>query len=275
MTEPVPDVKRIEDYENATWSRCAAGYRDGFGVLVAGALPDLLDAVDARAGARVLDVGTGTGLAAGAAQARGAEVTGVDFAPAMIDLARAAAPAIDFRIAPADALPFANDHFDAVVGNFVLHHCARPDAVLREALRVLRPGGRVGMTVWGEIAQLEAFGLFFAAVGEHVGVPELPHGPLFGVADPAALGDLLRAAGFDAVAVRELPLVWQTPTLAPYLAAFASWADTDALPADTRAAIERSVTATAERFRTSRGFELPNPALLLSARKPADAAVRT
>ena len=71
-------------------------------------------------GARVLDVGTGAGQVAAAIAQRGGNPAGIDFSEAMLEEARSREPGIDFRLASAEALPFANEEFDAVVGNFVL-----------------------------------------------------------------------------------------------------------------------------------------------------------
>jgi ubiquinone/menaquinone biosynthesis C-methylase UbiE len=148
------------------------------------------------AGHRVLDVGTGPGLVAAVAAKRGAEVIGIDFSEAMVEEARRRYPGLTFQTAAGESLPFDANSFDAVVGNFVLHHASEPEQVLREAFRVLRSGRRVGFTVWSDPAKLEAFGLFFAAVEQHAGAAELPHGPLFGISDFAHFHRLLHSAGF-------------------------------------------------------------------------------
>ncbi len=176
---------------------------EGFGPLVGEAVEPLLDEVKINQGDRVLDLGTGPGLTAEAAAQRGAEVLGIDFSETMIAEARRLHPEIEFRKAAAETLPYEDGEFDAVVGNFVLHHSGNPEGVLAEAYRVLRPGGRMGMTVWGDPATLEAFGLFFAAVEEHAGSAELPHGPLFGVSDFAVFHRMVQDAGFRNSSVRE------------------------------------------------------------------------
>src|SRR2546422_34553 len=76
-------------------------------------------------------------------------VTGLDFSPAMIGLARARHPQIEFREGDAETLPFDAASFDASVMNFGMLHLARPDRAIAEAHRVLRPGGRFAFTVWG------------------------------------------------------------------------------------------------------------------------------
>src|SRR5207247_2111000 len=84
-----------------------------------------VDVVRARAGVRLLDVACGPGFITAAAAARGADPIGLDFSPAMIALARRLHPSIAFRDGDAEALPFDDRSFDAVVMNFGLLHLAR------------------------------------------------------------------------------------------------------------------------------------------------------
>jgi demethylmenaquinone methyltransferase / 2-methoxy-6-polyprenyl-1,4-benzoquinol methylase len=96
-----------------------------------------------RMGARALDVATGTGDLAIELASRGASVTGVDFSPAMLDVARGKAPDIDFEEGDALALRFADGEFDAATVGFGAHNFADLDRGLRELARVTKPGGRV------------------------------------------------------------------------------------------------------------------------------------
>ena len=265
--EQLIDPEEVSRFENATWSRCARGYMDGFGALAGEAIRPLLDEVKVSRGNRVLDVGTGPGLVALAAAERGATVVGVDFSEAMLAEARRLHPEVEFRTASAEALPFTDGAFDAVVGNFTLHHSGRPAKVLKEAFRVLAVDGRVGFTVWADLAKLEAFGLFFAAVAEHAGAAELPHGPLFGVSDFDVFRTMLREAGFRESSVRELPMVWRMRSIDSFLAAFRDWAQLNAFPNDVRDRIEATVRERASVYRSGDGFAMPNPAILLSAVK--------
>jgi ubiquinone/menaquinone biosynthesis C-methylase UbiE len=207
------DAETVARFENETWSRCAKGYIDGFGALVTEGIAPLLDEVKVSGGDRVLDVGTGPGLVAAMAAERGANPVGLDFSETMLAEARRVHPEIEFRAGSAETLPFREGEFDAVVGNFVLHHSGDPNKVLREAFRVLRPEGRMGFTVWADLSKLEAFGLFFAAVEEHAGAAELPHGPLFGVSDFTVFHEMVRDAGFRDSSVRELQIAWRTHSI--------------------------------------------------------------
>jgi demethylmenaquinone methyltransferase/2-methoxy-6-polyprenyl-1,4-benzoquinol methylase len=101
------------------------------------------DLAGVGAGSRALDVATGTGDLAIELAARGASVIGVDFSPAMLDLARGKAPDVDFEEGDALALRFADGEFDAATVGFGARNFADLDKGLRELARVTRPGGRV------------------------------------------------------------------------------------------------------------------------------------
>ena len=102
-----------------------------------------VDLAGVRAGSRALDVATGTGDLAIELASRGAYVTGVDFSPAMLDLARNKAPDVEFEEGDALALRFADGEFDAATVGFGARNFADLDKGLRELARVTKPGGRV------------------------------------------------------------------------------------------------------------------------------------
>ena len=111
---------------------------------------DLLALAGVHAGQRVLDVGTGTGVAAEAAHDLGVDAFGVDASLGMLQMAHAVHP--DLRLAAAEAidLPFRDGAFDAVVGTFVLAHFAKVDTALYDIVRVTKTGGTVGFTSWAD-----------------------------------------------------------------------------------------------------------------------------
>ncbi len=141
-------VTAFDECERRTWSGRAEAFAGSFAKLCAYPASQLLDAAVVGEGARVLDVGTGTGTVAAAACERGAMVTAVDAEPSMVELAGRAAPAAEVLTAVLPELPFEDGTFDAVVGNFVLNHVGRPRVALKELRRVLRPGGRIALTIW-------------------------------------------------------------------------------------------------------------------------------
>jgi len=108
----------------------------------------MVDALDAPAGARVLDVAAGTGLVTGALRARyDCDVVALDQSPEM--LARATArfaddPRVQTVIGEAERLPFADGEFDALTFTYLLRYVDDVPATLRELFRVVRPGGLPG-----------------------------------------------------------------------------------------------------------------------------------
>ncbi|MBO1336621.1 class I SAM-dependent methyltransferase [Streptomyces sp. VRA16 Mangrove soil] len=130
------------------WAGRAAAYRRSAERLCAHPVPALLDAARVTRGTRHLDVGCGTGSVVEAARTRGAHLTAVDAEPDMVTATRARVPEARAERAALPELPFPDDEFDAVTANFVLNHVADPVAALTELRRVLRPGGRVAVTLW-------------------------------------------------------------------------------------------------------------------------------
>ena len=110
----------------------------------------LAELVTIAEGQRVLDVGTGTGVAAEAARGRGAQVVGIDASLRMLAEGRRTHDGLPLVAAEALDLPFRGGSFDAVLGSFVLAHFARIDTAMYELLRVTRPGGRHGFTSWAD-----------------------------------------------------------------------------------------------------------------------------
>ena len=115
---------------------------------IADAIEHAVDALDPQPGERILDVATGTGWAARRIAARGATVTGVDLGTEVIEAAKELSSNIDFRVGDAEALPFPDNHFDAVISTFGVMFARDPEAVARELARVVRPGGRVSLANW-------------------------------------------------------------------------------------------------------------------------------
>ncbi|GGV55433.1 ubiquinone/menaquinone biosynthesis methyltransferase [Streptomyces spectabilis] len=100
-------------------------------------------ALELRTGQKVLDVACGTGTSSRCLAASGADVTGCDFSPGMLAVARSRVPGIAFVPGDALCLPFSSGSFDAVSISFGLRNVADPHGALTEMLRVVRPGGRL------------------------------------------------------------------------------------------------------------------------------------
>jgi SAM-dependent methyltransferase len=123
----------------------------------------LLDRAGVGPATRLLDIACGSGYAASVAAGRGATVAGLDASEALIAIARARTPGADFRIGDMFALPFDDDQFDVATSfNGIWKGC---EDALREARRVVRPGGLVGFSFWGSPKRLGLLP-FFAALLE-------------------------------------------------------------------------------------------------------------
>ena len=133
---------------------------------------ELCEALDLHAGQKVLDVAAGNGKATLAAARRWCDVVSTDYVPALLERGRLRAAAdglsIEFKEADAEALPFADGSFDAVVSTFGVMFTPDQDKAAAEMLRVCRSGGKIGLANWtpeGFIGQL------FKTLGKYLPPP--------------------------------------------------------------------------------------------------------
>jgi SAM-dependent methyltransferase len=192
-------------YERELWAGRAGAYEQAFARLTRHTAGALLDAAGVGAGTRLLDVGTGPGVVAVAAVARGAEVTAIDAEPSMAEAAARNVPGLDVRVAALPELPLNDDEYDAVTGNFVINVVGDPAAALTELRRVLRPGGRLALTSW-TYPPAPATGLAAQAI-EAAGVPwpdDIPVPPFREFCSPGAFVALLTGTGWAEAEVQEL-----------------------------------------------------------------------
>jgi SAM-dependent methyltransferase len=132
----------------------------------------LCEALDLRPGQRVLDVAAGNGNVTLAAARRWCRVTSTDFVPSLLERARERAAAerleVEFQQADAEALPFADDSFDAVVSTFGVMFTPHQERAAAELIRVCRPGGKIGLANWTPDSMI---GKLFKIIGQHLPPP--------------------------------------------------------------------------------------------------------
>ena len=164
-----PDFAAIKHKQQATW---ASGDFAVVGTTLQIVGESLAEAVDVRAGERVLDVAAGNGNATLAAARRFAEVTSTDYVPALLDKGRERARAeglpVHFETADVENLPFQDASFDIVLSTYGCMFAPDHARTASEMMRVLRPGGRIGLANWtpgGFIGRL------FKVIGAHVPPP--------------------------------------------------------------------------------------------------------
>ena len=236
-----PDLEAIKTRQRAAWS---SGDYAVVGTTLQIVGETLCEALDLRAGQQVLDVAAGNGNASLAAARRWCEVTSTDYVPALLQRGRERALAehleLQFQEADAEALPFDDASFDAVISTFGVMFTPNPRRAADELLRVCRPGGKIGLANWtpdGFIGQV------FKTLGRHVAPPR-------GIESPALWGTAERISmlfGTHSAAIemprREFVFRYRSPThwldvfrtwYGPVLKAFAALepAAQDALAAD-------------------------------------------
>jgi SAM-dependent methyltransferase len=179
----IPDFAAVKARQQAAWS---SGDYAVVGTTLQIVGESLAEAMDLRAGQKVLDVAAGNGNVSLAAARRWCEVVSTDYVAALLTRARERAAAdrlaIEFREADVEELPFADASFDAVVSTFGCMFAPNPRCTAAQMLRVCRPGGKIGMANWtpdGFVGQL------FKTIGKHVAPPP-------GIESPALWGTRTR-----------------------------------------------------------------------------------
>ena len=206
---PALDVDAFNRFEAEGWEARAGSYQF-LRQITARAIGTLLAAVGAGPGRQLLDIGCGPGDLAAAAAVAGADAAGIDVAPSMVRRAALANPTIPFRLGSFEAIPGRDAEFDALAGNFVINHVGRAELALAEAMRVLRPGGRLALSAWDAPRRNRVLGLFTDAVAA-VDPPApqgVPAGPTNFRSDDELCG-LLAGAGFESVGLQRL--MFETP----------------------------------------------------------------
>ncbi|MFC8597160.1 class I SAM-dependent methyltransferase [Isoptericola sp. NPDC057191] len=186
------------------WSAVADGWAELWGAVAAPVWGPLLTATGVGPGTRVLDVGCGTGELLERAARDGAEATGVDLAPAMVRHARERVPAATVRVGAAERLPFRAGVFDVILAVNALQLVEDAGAALAELVRVLAPGGRVGLAGWAEGARNDLDVVERAVAAAYEEDPPVD-GPLRA---PGGFETALRAAGLDVVGSGVTDVAW-------------------------------------------------------------------
>ena len=183
----LPDLSAVKTRQQGAWS---SGDYATVGTTLQIVGETLCEALDLRSGQKVLDVAAGNGNVTLAAARRWCDVVSTDYVPALLERGRERAAAerlaIEFREADAEALPFADASFDAVVSTFGVMFTADQDKAAAELIRVCKPGGKIGLANWtpdGFIGQL------FKTIGKYMPPPA-------GVKSPALWGTGARITEF-------------------------------------------------------------------------------
>ena len=164
-----PDLAALKTKQQAAWS---SGDYAVVGTTLQIVGEELCEALDLRSGQKVLDVAAGNGNVSLAAARRWCDVVSTDYVSSLLEHGRARAAAdgltIAFKEADAEALPFADGSFDAVVSTFGVMFTPNQDKAARELLRVCKSGGKIGLANWTP----EGFiGQMFKTLGKYLPPP--------------------------------------------------------------------------------------------------------
>lgn len=175
-----PDFDTIKSKQNAAW---ASGNYAVVGTTLQIVGETLAETMDNKAGANILDVAAGNGNATLAFARRWHKVTSTDYVASLLESGKSRAEAeghdVDFKIADAEALPFEDNSFDAVVSTFGVMFTPNQEQAARELVRTCKRRGQIGMANWTPSSFI---GRLFKILGRHVAPPA-------GVQSPALWGD--------------------------------------------------------------------------------------
>ncbi len=210
--------------------------------------PVMLAAADVRKGENVLDVGCGTGvLTRELPQIVGdaGSATGLDLSESMLGVARERCPGATFHQGNVAALPFEDQTFDVAISSFMLMFVPEPDQALREMRRVLKPGGRVAVSVWRGLEDNVVYRNLVEAAREVAGDDSASS-----LARPFAMGEagnfesILKSAGLGDVAIRQHDGEAKFPSVEDFVATeIQAWLLADALAKEQIEAIANRLRA--------------------------------
>lgn len=269
------DPGNFADFEHDGWETVSRGYEKYFAGLTGQSVAAILDAAEVTSGKQILDVCCGPGMIAAAASERGALAQGIDFSATVIEIAISNVPGTEFHLGDAQSLPFADNSFDAVVCGFGIIHVPDPGKALSEMRRVLKPGGRVAVSVWEAPGTGNGFGLLYGSIKAHADMTvDLPHGPdFFQFSGPDKLISALLETGFCKPSVITVAQTWEIGDACGLITRIMEGAvrarallaaQTDAV----RAAITNAVVSEMSGYFSPDGiYRVPMPALIGSAVK--------
>lgn len=236
--------------------------------------PRLVEAAQLHPGMRLVDVACGTGaLTTQAAEAvsPGGLAVGVDLNPGMLAVARRKAPELEWREAPAEALPLESEAFDAVVSQFGLMFFQDRSQAIREMWRVLQPGGRLAIAVWDALDSTPGYSAVTSLLARLFGdeIAELLRAP-YTLGDAGQLEKLLRDAGVEKPEVSRVAGEACFPSIRSWMHTdVRGWTLADQLDDQQFELLAREAEQELAGFVSGDGsVRFDHPALIATARKP-------
>jgi SAM-dependent methyltransferase len=269
----VSSADTIRAFEHAGWQKAAPHYEQAFATATRQFIAPLLDAARVTKRTAVLDVACGPGFVTAAAFESGATARGLDFSEAMLGVARRLHPAVRFDHGDAEALPYADATFGAVVSNFGIHHVPSPLAALREGWRVLEPGGWLAFSIWATPAENIPWKLVQDAIARCGDPTASKAPPPGGGLTPQNAAATLKQAGFTDTATIRIGQLWHHADAAAMVRALGAGTARmagliAAQPAEAMPAIIAEIGREAEAYRDDAGLAIPIVAYVTVGQKP-------
>jgi SAM-dependent methyltransferase len=253
MSTPTTPTTGSSAAQSALWGVRPRDWADGMEGQMQPVYDAVLDRIGVGHGTELLDAGCGSGLAARLAAGRGAVVNGLDATQPLLDIARERVPNGEFAHGDLEALPYADDAFDAVVGFNSFQYASSPRAALEEARRVARPGAPVAIVTWAVPERCDA-AVYIAALGSQMPAPPPGAPGPFALSAPGALEALALEAGLLPGDAAEVPCRWTWPDLEATLRAMLAAGPAEkAIQHSGIDAVSDAVATAIEPFRTPSG----------------------
>jgi SAM-dependent methyltransferase len=191
--------EQAEDWANIQEGQCRPVYE--------AVLTRILTRANLSPTTHYLDAGCGAGMALEIAASQGAQVSGLDAAPALLAIARTRVPQADLHQGELETLPFPDHTFDLITGFNSFQYAANPAAALSDAKRVARPGATVVIMTWGDPANMPAAQLVAALKPLLPPPPPGAPGP-FALSDKTALTSFATSAGLQPLDFLDVESPW-------------------------------------------------------------------
>lgn len=269
-----------KNYTRETWDECAERYLPLMGNLMQ-YHKALLERIQPRPGEKVLDVCTGPGepaMTIAQLVAPAGRVIAIDLSERMVDIARKTAALrglrnAEFLAMDAEELDLSADRFDLAVACFGFQIVTDPEAAAREILRVVKPGGRVGLTVWATGDRAPALHVLVGPMLEHAEPDENGYLPTpYELGGPGELAAMLRQVGFADTEESRVTGAWRAESPEAYLRTVLDGSPLGHSLKEEEPAVQEAVARKAleniRRWRSNGGVEIPAECVIVTARKP-------
>lgn len=269
-----------KEYTRETWNTCAERYVPLQDQLI----PyhrSLLEVLGPEPGQAVLDVCTGPGepaMTLASMVGPAGRVVGVDLSTSMTEIASRSAARrglrnVEFLTMDAERLEFPDESFDLAVSCFGFQIVTNPEAAAGEILRVLKPGGRAGFTVWGPGAKAQAIDVVIAPMLEHATPDENGYLPTpYELGGAGELAGMLQRLGFEGAKESRVTERLVAPSVGHFLELVLAGTPLGHSLSEEDPAVQdivlRKARKNIERYATAGGVSIPSECVLVAASRP-------